>query len=296
MSKEHLLQRLQPVDFRAVADRGWFVYCYLRTDCSPFYVGLSKNARRATTKRQGEICPVKDRPELIRVLRSGLSKLDAFFWERFYISHYGRKDLGTGILRNRCDGGEGVSSMGPEGRRKHSKAMALQSELFERSGLPLTKYLRLTNKQRDAMHKYLQRNPEMTGQQWLNGVRDEEGLQKASRLGAQARSAAALEEFVERSGLSYEQAKPLSQRKRSNCLMYLRRNPDSSGLDWLEVQGLPNGLRGAEGAKSAAAKRLGLPETLYCGLPNNVKRAMSKWLREHPESTARFYLSQRGWV
>ena len=44
MSKKHLLQRLQPVDFRSVAELGAFVYCYLRSaDLSPYYVGISCN-------------------------------------------------------------------------------------------------------------------------------------------------------------------------------------------------------------------------------------------------------------
>ena len=40
---------LQPVDFKAVAAKGAYVYCYLREhDRTPYYVGISenKNGRR----------------------------------------------------------------------------------------------------------------------------------------------------------------------------------------------------------------------------------------------------------
>jgi hypothetical protein len=43
------------------------------------------------------------------MLRSGLLENEAFEWENFYIKHYGRIDIGTGILRNLTDGGEGSS-------------------------------------------------------------------------------------------------------------------------------------------------------------------------------------------
>jgi hypothetical protein len=42
-------------------------------------------------------------------LRKDLPEGKAFEWEKFYIKHYGRIDLGTGILRNLTDGGEGQS-------------------------------------------------------------------------------------------------------------------------------------------------------------------------------------------
>ena len=98
------MKTLAPVDFKAVAAQGCFVYCYLRADGSPYYVGIAKKASRPQERHNWRppSCPCR-----IRVLRSGLSWSEAQQWERFYIARYGRKDTGTGILRNLTDGGEG---------------------------------------------------------------------------------------------------------------------------------------------------------------------------------------------
>ena len=122
MNAPRFLSRLKPVDFKTVAKRGCFVYAYLRKDGSPYYVGIAKLARRPTRKTAGEICPPKQE-ERIRLLRQGLAWEEACRWEVFYIAHYGRVDIGTGALRNRTDGGEGVSNLSPESlaRRANSR-------------------------------------------------------------------------------------------------------------------------------------------------------------------------------
>lgn len=99
---------LQPVDFADVVRHGNFVYCYLRLDGSPYYVGIASTSHRPTTKHRtsrGGVQVPRDRAR-IRIMRSGLTREEACKWEMFYIKHYGRKHIGTGILRNQTDGGD----------------------------------------------------------------------------------------------------------------------------------------------------------------------------------------------
>lgn len=51
------------------------------------------------------------------------TEVDAVFAEKFLICAYGRKDLGTGCLRNLTDGGEGVSNPRPDLREIRRQAL-----------------------------------------------------------------------------------------------------------------------------------------------------------------------------
>ena len=95
----------------------FYVYAYLRKDNSPYYVGKG-SGNRAFVRRGRIVRPPKDRSRIV-FLRSELTEDKAFDWEKFYIKHYGRIDLGTGILRNLTDGGEGTSNPCGEVRKKH---------------------------------------------------------------------------------------------------------------------------------------------------------------------------------
>jgi NUMOD3 motif len=87
----------------------YYIYFYLRDDGSPYYVGKGKG-RRAWVKRQRVTKRPNDESKII-IKESNLSENDAFGLEWFYIQWYGRKDLGTGRLLNKTDGGEGVSGI-----------------------------------------------------------------------------------------------------------------------------------------------------------------------------------------
>lgn len=88
--------------------RSYYVYAYLRSnDNSPYYVGKG-TGRRMLSPMGKAAKPPKERKRIV-LLRQSLTEGEAFYWEIFYIKHYGRKDLGTGMLRNRSNGGEGCS-------------------------------------------------------------------------------------------------------------------------------------------------------------------------------------------
>jgi hypothetical protein len=94
---------------------GFYVYAYLRSKDSitakagtPYYIGKG-SGQRAYFKNKRQIRPPLD-GTLIVILESKLTEIGSLALERRMITWYGRKDLGTGILANLTDGGDGMSN------------------------------------------------------------------------------------------------------------------------------------------------------------------------------------------
>lgn len=92
----------------------YYTYAYLREDKTPYYIGKGKGNRIHSKSNRVSNPPPKER----RIyLKQNLTEEEAFKHEKYMIAIFGRKDKGTGILRNLTDGGDGVPNWGTAEKR-----------------------------------------------------------------------------------------------------------------------------------------------------------------------------------
>ena len=82
----------------------YYVYQYLRENGTPYYIGKGSKGRAYKSQRA---IPKPIDKKRIQIVAHKLFESEAFLLEMKLIQFYGRKDLGTGILRNMTDGGDG---------------------------------------------------------------------------------------------------------------------------------------------------------------------------------------------
>jgi hypothetical protein len=121
----------------------YYTYAYLREDGTPYYIGKGSGDRCFIKGKSERISPPKDKSRII-LLKQNLTEDEAFKHEIYMISILGRKDLGTGILRNLTNGGDGVSGYIPsesvrKARRRHGKVIGNQNAQLKRGVCSLTK-------------------------------------------------------------------------------------------------------------------------------------------------------------
>ena len=97
----------------------YYCYFYIRDDGTPYYVGKGCGSRIDSKNHPGIILPPKERR--IKIAEN-LNEEDAIQLEKMYIRKYGRKDLGTGILYNKTDGGDNPPKM-KKGNDNHIKSI-----------------------------------------------------------------------------------------------------------------------------------------------------------------------------
>jgi hypothetical protein len=103
---------------------GFYTYAWLRKDGTPYYIGKGSGDRCYSNRGRKKTRAPKDKDRIL-ILKQNLTEEEAFRHEIYMIAVFGRKDLGTGILRNLSDGGEGSSGHVPsiEVRMDHSVKM-----------------------------------------------------------------------------------------------------------------------------------------------------------------------------
>jgi hypothetical protein len=104
-------------------ERRFYTYAYLREDRTPYYIG--KGSGKRIFSRKGRPCGTPKDDSRIIFLKQNLTEREAFKHEAYMIAVFGRKDLGTGILYNRTNGGDGSSGAvrSPELRERISKKL-----------------------------------------------------------------------------------------------------------------------------------------------------------------------------
>ena len=103
------------------------VYRHIRLDKNePFYIGIGKDVKRAYSKHSRSTFwkkIVSKTDYEVEILFDDLTWDEACDKEKEFIKLYGRKDIGTGILANMTDGGEGMIGY------KHSEETKLQNSI-----------------------------------------------------------------------------------------------------------------------------------------------------------------------
>lgn len=128
----------------------YYVYAYLRNKDSttakagtPYYIGKG-HGNRAYDKHRGTKVP-KDKSRIV-ILESGLTEVGALALERRLIRWWGRKDIGTGILFNMTDGGDGATgNTWGKGKTVSEETKKKLSAVFKGKPSPKSKYVKSPN-------------------------------------------------------------------------------------------------------------------------------------------------------
>lgn len=121
--------------------KGFYVYAYIRSNDSetakagtPYYIGKGKGIRAwRQHRRHNKGVHTPNNYLFIVILEANLTEIGAFALERRYVRWYGRKDLGTGILQNETDGGEGNTGIIQTQESNLKRSHALKGKSFRKN-------------------------------------------------------------------------------------------------------------------------------------------------------------------
>jgi hypothetical protein len=122
----------------------YYTYAYLREDRTLYYIGKGKGNRAYNQhKRKGKgFLPIPPKNRII-FLKQNLTEEQAFRHEKYMIAVFGRKDLGTGILLNLSNGGEGPSGAIPWNINKSHQLETIEKIRKKAIGRIMSKNARL---------------------------------------------------------------------------------------------------------------------------------------------------------
>jgi hypothetical protein len=136
----------------------YYVYQYLREDNTPYYIGKG-SGKRAWCRDRTVPRPADSKD--IQIIKTNLSEQEAYDLENQLILHYGRKNNGTGILRNLTDGGSGSS--GVVGKKAWNKGKLMPANYGKTRSESLKKYKRTSEHQENLNRSLKGRTPSWTG-------------------------------------------------------------------------------------------------------------------------------------